>query len=317
MAMDQAFSLQPVLEIRGLNKSLSGKPILRDISLTTYAGEIFGFLGPNGSGKTTTIKLMLGLLRLESGEISICGNDIRAHFEEAMANVGGIIENPEMYKYLSGRENLECYARMYDHLPKERIDEVLRMVGLSERQNEKIARYSLGMRQRLGVAQALLNSPRLLVLDEPTNGLDPAGIKDLRDTLKYVSHELGVSVFISSHLLSELDQLCDRVAIIDRGKVLGTMTMEEIRNQGGDNETASFTFLRPEKAMEIFARLEIPVSPDEGGAIHATMRRGTLPDAVAVLAAEGAGITSVIPVKRSLEDAFLAVTEGYEGGARQ
>ena len=144
--------IKPILTVRGLSKSLGGRKILHNLSFDVYPGEIYGFLGPNGSGKTTTIKLILGLLRLESGDIWIDGNNIREDFESAVAKVGGIIENPEMYKYLTGRENLEQYARMYGDISKERMDEVIRMVGLEGRIGDKISKYSLGMRQRLGVA---------------------------------------------------------------------------------------------------------------------------------------------------------------------
>lgn len=305
---------QPTLEIRNISKSFSGKPILRNISLTAYPGEIIGFLGPNGSGKTTTIKLVLGLLRLDAGSIRICGKNIEDEFEAAMKNVGGIIENPELYKYLTGRQNLECYARMYDEIPEGRLDELIKAVHLENWQNEKISKYSLGMRQRLGVAQALVGSPKLLILDEPTNGLDPVGIKELRDILLYISHEQGVTVFISSHLLSELDQLCDRVAIIDRGEVLGVMTMDEIRNAGSEgNQTVTFAFLNPAKAKEIFDGIGVPYTETKEGNLVATMRDGTLPECIKLLANGDAGILSAVPMKRSLEDAFLAVTKEFGG----
>ena len=159
---------QPVLSIKNVSKHLGKRKILSDITLDVHEGEIFGFLGPNGSGKTTTIKLILGLLRMESGQISICGHDNVKDFEAAMRCVGGIIENPEMYKYLTGRQNLEQYLRMYPELPRERIDEVIRLVRMESRINDKISKYSLGMRQRLGIAQAVLHHPKLLILDEPS-----------------------------------------------------------------------------------------------------------------------------------------------------
>ena len=235
--MNRSQSSAPVLSIKHLSKQLGKRRILTDITLDVMPGEIFGFLGPNGSGKTTTIKLMLGLLRIESGEISICGHNVKTDFEAAMTCVGGIIENPEMYRYLSGRENLELYRRMYDDVPRERIDELIKLVRLEARADDKIAKYSLGMRQRLGLAQALLNHPKLLVLDEPTNGLDPAGIKELRDILKELSHTENVSVFISSHQLAELDLMCDRVGILDRGVLLRTMSIEEVRSAGVSNSS--------------------------------------------------------------------------------
>lgn len=166
-----------ILKIKGLNKTLGKKQILHSIDMECYSGEVYGFLGPNGAGKTTTIKIAVGLLQLDEGEISINGKDIRKDFEGAMANVGGIVENPEMYKYLSGLENLRQYARMREGVTEERIKEVVELVRLSNRINDKVSKYSLGMRQRLGVAQAILHRPKLLILDEPTNGLDPQGHK--------------------------------------------------------------------------------------------------------------------------------------------
>ena len=163
--MTDANSAAEVLEIKGLTKSLGGRNILCDINLSVNSGEVFGFLGPNGSGKTTTIKLILGLLNIQKGEIKICGYDVRRDFEKAMRNVGGIIENPEMYKYLTGRENLMQYTRMYDDVPTERIEEVIKTIRLEERIDDRISKYSLGMRQRLGIAQAIIHKPKLLVLD--------------------------------------------------------------------------------------------------------------------------------------------------------
>ena len=219
---------EAVLKIEKLNKTLGKRHILHDISFEAHAGEVFGFLGPNGAGKTTTIKCAVGLISIDDGTIEICGHNVNKEFEAAMANVGGIVENPEMYKYLTARQNLEQYARMRDGVTPERIDKVVELVGLTNRMNEKIVKYSLGMRQRIGVAQALLHNPKLLILDEPTNGLDPAGIKELRDILKKLAHEEGVCVIVSSHLMSEMELMCDRVGIIANGHMLGVYTLEEM-----------------------------------------------------------------------------------------
>ena len=212
-------AVQPVLSIRHLSKSFGSRRILTDINLDVTPGEIFGFLGPNGSGKTTTIKLMLGLLRMEQGEIRICGRNIVTDFEEAVKSVGGIIENPEMYKYLTGRQNLEQYARMYGNIPKERFDEVIRLVGLQTRIDDKISKYSLGMRQRLGLAQAILHRPALLVLDEPTNGLDIPSKSQFRKVLASGMSE-EKSVVISTHQVRDIDRLLDHVIVIDGSQVL-------------------------------------------------------------------------------------------------
>ena len=173
-----------VLKCENLNKSFGKKKILTDVSFEISKGDILGFIGPNGSGKTTTIKLILGLNSINSGKVTINSFDIQKDFERAIQKVGAIVENPDMYMYLSGYENLKLIAKLYKGISKERIDEVVKLVKLEGRIKDKVSKYSLGMRQRLGIAQALLNHPNLLILDEPTNGLDPEGIKELRDLLK-------------------------------------------------------------------------------------------------------------------------------------
>ena len=215
-----------VLRISNLSKTLGKCKILHNISFDAYAGEVFGFLGPNGAGKTTTIKLIAGLLLLEDGDITVCGHDMRHDFERAMENIGAIVENPEFYSYMSGLENLRQYAAMRDGVTEMRIREVVHLVGMENRIHDKVSKYSLGMRQRLGVAQALMHRPRLLILDEPTNGLDPASIKSLRDILKRLAHEEGTAVVVSSHLMSEMELMCDRVGVIRAGKLQSVQTIE-------------------------------------------------------------------------------------------
>ena len=303
----------PVLSIRELSKHLGGKLILDGIDLDVYPGEIYGFLGPNGSGKTTTIKLMLGLLKMEEGAIFIGGHNVSTDFERAISYVGGIIENPEMYRYLSGRENLEQYARMCEGVDAARIDEVVTLVGLEGRIGDKISRYSLGMRQRLGVAQAILHRPRLLVLDEPTNGLDPAGIKELRDILKELCRRERVAVFISSHLLSELEQLCDRVGVIDRGRMIGERSMTELQNSFGDGKNhLTVTLNDPTLAQGVAAEAGFVCLAEES-VIRLSIGREEIPDFVRLLVERGLDLYEVTVEKKSLETAFLEMV----GGTRQ
>ena len=219
---------QVIMSIKHLSKSFGKKAVLKDISFDTYAGEVFGFLGPNGAGKTTLIKIAVGHLMLDEGDITICGHDLKKEYESAMSKVGGIVENPEFYKYLSGYDNLMQFARLYPDVTDERIKRIVHMVGLDNRINDKVKKYSLGMRQRLGVALALLHSPKLLILDEPTNGLDPAGIKELRDVLVRIAHEEGASVLVSSHLMSEMEMMCDRVGVIVNGTLVDVKPIEEL-----------------------------------------------------------------------------------------
>lgn len=223
----------PILQISHLNKTLGRRRILQDVSFETYGGEVFGFLGPNGAGKTTTIKIVVGLLQLDDGKVSIAGHDLQTDFEAAIAQVGGIVENPEFYAYLSGYENLKLYARLHRGVTEERIREVIHLVGLDNRIREKVGKYSLGMRQRLGVAQAILHRPKMLVLDEPTNGLDPAGTKSLRDILRKLAHEEGISVLVSSHLMSEMEMMCDRVGIIADGRLQSIQPIGDMISAAG------------------------------------------------------------------------------------
>ena len=306
-----------VLSIKHVSKHLGRRKILSDITLDVKEGEIFGFLGPNGSGKTTTIKLILGLLRMESGEIRICGHDNVKEFEDAMRCVGGIIENPEMYKYLTGRQNLEQYARMYPDLPRERIDEVIRLVRMESRIDDKIAKYSLGMRQRLGIAQAVLHNPRLLILDEPTNGLDPAGIKELRDVLKTLSREQGVAVFVSSHMLSELQLMCDRVGIIDRGVTVGYRSLDA-DGMIEETDASHYTLETPDgdKATELLRRGTLCTDVKYDGALSFDATQDSVPEIVSLLCREGVRVYGLVKQKKSLEDTFLEMTDTADVGTQ-
>ncbi|MET3726736.1 ABC-2 type transport system ATP-binding protein [Fictibacillus halophilus] len=215
------------LELKNLTKKIKGKTIVDDLSFSVREGEIFGLLGPNGAGKTTTIRMIVGLISITDGDVLINGDNLRGNFEKAMERVGAIVENPQLYDYMTGYKNLMQYARIMPDVTKERIDEVIELVDLKYAINDKVKTYSLGMRQRLGVAQALLHKPNVLILDEPTNGLDPQGIYDLRNYLRLLANN-GTSVIVSSHMLAEMQMMCDRVAIIQHGKLV---RIDEILNQ--------------------------------------------------------------------------------------
>ncbi|MGV3466800.1 MAG: ABC transporter ATP-binding protein [Heyndrickxia sp.] len=218
----------PALEVKDLRKTIRKKEIIKGLSFRLYRGEVFGFLGPNGAGKTTTIRMLVGLIKPTSGTILISGKNVQTQFKEAMKNLGCIVENPELYPYLSGWENLEYFARMDPSITQDRLHEVANLVGLTNRIHDRVGTYSLGMRQRLGIAQALLGNPHLLILDEPTNGLDPAGIREMREFIRFLAKNEGLSVLVSSHLLSEIQLLCDRVAIILDGEIIRTDTVESL-----------------------------------------------------------------------------------------
>lgn len=216
-----------VIECDNLTKKINNCKIIDNISFKLYEGDILGFIGANGTGKTTAIKTMLGLYKIDSGSFRIMGYDIEKDFEKAISYVGAIIENPDMYSYMTGYENLRISQRLYN-IPTTRLKEVIRLVGLEDKIKEKVSKYSLGMKQRLGIAQAIIHNPKVLILDEPTNGLDPEGINQLKQLLIKLSKQ-GMVIIVSSHILKELESFCNKVCIIDQGKVVRNTTIEELR----------------------------------------------------------------------------------------
>lgn len=299
-----------LLKIEGLTKIIKKKKILDDISLSVNSGEIVGFLGPNGAGKTTTIKMIMGLFSITDGTISVCGHDVVSEFENAMENIGGIVENPDLYKRMTGRQNLEYFASMYNDVDKSSIDEVVELVKMSDRINDKVKTYSLGMRQRVGIAQALLHKPRLLILDEPTNGLDPIGIKELRDLLKYLSKNAGVGVFVSSHLLSEMELMCDRIYIIDNGVMIGEKAIEQVKETSED-DIYKYTFMTNdnEKVLEYFKDLGANCDIEKGN-VFIVMKRDEIPKIIKKLVSMDIDIFAVNQTQRSLEQDFISMTTG-------
>ncbi|SFI30583.1 ABC-2 type transport system ATP-binding protein [Paenibacillus sp. UNC496MF] len=313
-----------VLSVRSVKKQIGGKPIIKDVTFEVKAGEIFGFLGPNGAGKTTTIRMLVDLIKPSSGEILICGDDIGRHPEAALRHVGCIVENPEAYSYLTGWENLEHFARMQRGIDDARIREVAAIVGLDARIHDKVKTYSLGMRQRLGIAQALLGRPKLLILDEPTNGLDPKGIKELREFVRMLADQ-GMSLFISSHLLSEIQLMCDRVAIISRGEVLAVGTVDELIH-GADNYVV-WQFEQPEAGRRLLAgERGVELVPEHEQRIDESLLAGMKEALVTAMNPErisslvekavraGIGIVSVQSIAPTLEQLFLRMTEGESIG---
>ncbi|AMX83165.1 bacitracin ABC transporter ATP-binding protein [Geobacillus subterraneus] len=235
---------EAAVEVKNLTKRIGSKTIIKGLDFEIYPGEIFGFLGPNGAGKTTTIRMMVGLTKITEGDVIIYGKSIKKQFKEAIAQVGAIVENPEMYKFMSGWKNLLHYARMTPGgVNQDKIEEIVHLTGLENVIHKKVKTYSLGMRQRLGLAQALLHEPSVLILDEPTNGLDPSGIYEIRSYLRNLAREKGLTIFISSHLLSEVEILCDRVGIIKNGELISVDYINNFVNAG--NETKIKLQLQP------------------------------------------------------------------------
>jgi ABC-2 type transport system ATP-binding protein len=302
---------ETILKVHQVSKVMGKRLIIDNISFETLGGEVFGFLGPNGAGKTTTIKMILGLLAIDVGEIEICGVNVKKRFEKALANVGGIVENPETYPYLSGLRNLQQYKRMRTGVTSDRINEVVKIVGLENRIKEKVKKYSLGMKQRLGLAQAILHKPKLLVLDEPTNGLDPAGIRELRDILKRLAHEEGVAVLVSSHLLSEMELMCDRVGIISNGRIIGVKSTKELMEQAGGQRIFRFTVNDPGKAVDILSAMELTASNVTPESFDVAVSDDAVVGTInAQLVGSGLTLLGAAPVDRSLEDVFIEITGG-------
>ncbi|MEK4296334.1 ABC transporter ATP-binding protein [Paenibacillus sp. FSL R5-0914] len=296
---------EPVARLQGVTKKIGSKTLVSDLTLDIPPGQIFGFLGPNGAGKTTTIRMMVGLISISSGDVLISGHSIKNNYKEAIASVGAIVENPEMYKFLSGYQNLRQFARMVPGVSKQRIDEVVELVGLGQRIHDKVKTYSLGMRQRLGVAQALLNRPKLLVLDEPTNGLDPQGIRELRDYLRLLCREEGTTVFVSSHLLSEMELMCDSVAIIQNGQLLEVKQLKEVGNVTMPIGETLFEVDNAEAALALIGQGTL-----KSGGLVVEAAREEIAEFNARLVAGGIKVYSIKSLARTLEDQFLEVTGG-------
>ena len=293
-----------VLKCEHLHKNFGKKEILKDVSLELEKGDILGFIGPNGAGKTTTIKLILGLQSITSGTVKINGYDITSNFTNAIRNVGAIVENPDLYMYLTGSENLKLIANLYKGVGKERIDEVVKLVKLENRINDKVSRYSLGMRQRLGIAQAILHKPNLLILDEPTNGLDPEGIKEIRELLKDLAEKEEMAVLISSHNLLELETFCNKICIIKNGKVMETNKIEDVKN------IAKSGYIFEIDNTEMIDKMFKNVTIVNRNMFKIAVDRDEVPSVIKKLVENDIKIYAVNENKISLEDAFLKKTGG-------
>jgi ABC-2 type transport system ATP-binding protein len=309
MSPAMSLSATAALEATNLTKVIGDRTIVDDVSFALQPGEVFGFLGPNGAGKTTTIRMLVGLIKPTHGTVTVCGFDVRRQFEQALRCIGCIVENPDLYRFMTGRENLEHFARMLG-VPRTEIERVAALVNLDHRLDQRVGTYSLGMRQRLGIAQAMLGSPRVLILDEPANGLDPAGIREIRELIRGLAADRGMAVFVSSHLLAEIELTADRVAIIHKGKILRSGPVRDlISNQRvmeirvGDSERAG-AILR-DRGVELtiangMANDTLLVSIEENEA----------PPLIAALTQNGIDVFHARQRVQSLEEMFLEATGG-------
>jgi ABC-2 type transport system ATP-binding protein len=297
-----------VVEIEGLSKRFGRVRALNQVSLSVAEGEVFGFLGPNGAGKTTTIRILLGLQHADGGVARIGGFDCWKDHKKAASLFGATLEQPALYGFLSGRDNLRMFARTLGRVDEKQITELLGTVGMAERANDKVKRYSMGMRQRLALAQAMLGRPKLLILDEPTNGLDPNGIHGLRILLRQLATEQGLTIFFSSHLLSEVEELCDRVVVLHRGEVKAAGPLTELMNFRGYQYRIDVSDV--EKAVEIVRAVD-----------GVTVEPGTIKDSITVksekdmarvinqsLVMAGVGVDQLVHEQRGLEDVYIELT---------
>ena len=297
--------MENILECKNLCKTFGKKQILHNVSFEIKKGDILGFIGPNGAGKTTTIKLILGLQSITSGKVLINGYDVEKQFTKAIEKVGAIVENPDMYMYMSGYDNLKLVANMYKGITTKRIDEVVKLVKLENRINDKVSKYSLGMRQRLGIAQAILHNPNLLILDEPTNGLDPEGIKEMRELLVDLAKKEEMAILISSHNLAELDNFCNKICIIKNGEIIETNEITAIKK---DIEHQQFI-------VEIDNTKDIKKLYSEAKIVNdkifkISVKKENIPYLVVNLVNNNIKIYEIKEDEKSLEDAFFERTGG-------
>ena len=298
-----------VIEAESLTKRFGSRVALDNVNLAVPRGTAFGFLGPNGAGKTTLIRMLLGLTRPNAGAMRLLGFELPAQRGAALARTGAIVEEPRFHGFLTGRENLRIVAAVRGQAAYERIDGALHRVGLAERADERVKRYSLGMRQRLGVARCLLADPELLILDEPANGLDPAGIHEFREMIRRFVGE-GRTVFLSSHLLDEVERICDHVAIVDRGKIVTSGPIAELARGGGDGELLVGAS-DATRAAEIARGLpDVRSVESENGLLRIGLAAGEAAAAAVnrALVAAGIDVYRLEPGRRSLEQRFLEIT---------
>ncbi|HLQ98438.1 MAG TPA: ABC transporter ATP-binding protein [Candidatus Dormibacteraeota bacterium] len=293
-----------MLNIENVSKTIGNHQIIKDLSLHVDKGEVFGLLGPNGAGKTTIIRMIVGLAKITWGDIFINNISITHQKQAALKKVGAIVENPEFYNNMSGLGNLKQHQRLYPHISENQINNAVDFIELQHRIHEKVGHYSLGMKQRLGLAQAMLHHPDVLILDEPTNGLDPAGIKKIRGHINYLSKELGLTVIISSHLLSEIEQICDRAAIIDEGKLI---TIQHLNKETATQMTYEFTVQDMSSAINVLTQHNIQAYTNKNK-LHVTINKPDLFNVIKLMVDHHIKFTSLTSKEKTLEDYFIKIT---------
>ncbi len=302
----------PPIEARKLVKRYGEIVAVDGVELTVERGDVFGYLGPNGAGKTTSLRMLLGLIRPTSGAARLFGRDPQEDGARALEGVAGFVEGPRFYPYLSGRTNLRLLADLDDGVPAARIDEVLDVVELADRAKDRVGGYSHGMRQRLGIAASLLRAPRLLLLDEPTTGLDPAGMRDMRELVKRLAAE-GITILLSSHILAEVEELCNRVAIIRKGRIIYEGLLDELlRSSGGGYRLRARD---PDRARAVLLTHGVPEVELVGGELRFQADEALVEAVTVALGRAGVGISALVPRTATLEELFLGMTESEEAVA--
>lgn len=307
---------QPILEIKDLSRSIAKQKVVDRVSFDVYPGEVFGLLGPNGAGKTTIIRLIVGLMKMDQGEVLIEGHSIQTQFEKAIRSVGAIVENPKWYPFLTGYQNLRHFARMMPDIEEGRIDEVIAFLDLSDYIHDPVHTYSLGMQQRLGLAQAILSKPRLLILDEPTNGLDPNGIRKLRDYLRELATEQKTAVLVSSHVLSEMQMMCDRFAVINEGRCIAVRSLKGEQTEEAKELFVHFEVDSLEKVKTVLEDLNWnkEIEPMAKG-FEIALQKEQIPELNAELTKKGVKVYGIEAINQTLEDQYLEMIEGDSYGS--
>lgn len=299
---------QVILQTQNLSKQYRRRWAVRDLNLEVFRGDVFGFLGPNGAGKSTTIRMILSLIKPTEGSVNLFGKGIQGNRKSTLQKVGGIVENPDFYDYLTAYRNLDIVGALYGGVTKKRILEVLELVGLADRAQDKVKAYSHGMKQRLGIAQALLPDPELIILDEPTSGLDPHGMKDVRELIKTLAFVKGKTIFLSSHILHEIEMVANRMAIINQGKLVVQGEVSKLLDEGEQYVILKAT---PKDRVERILKSKNSKATQFSyvqGAFKVTMKFGDIPQLNAALVKQAVKVYSIVP-RRSLEDYFLTITE--------
>ncbi len=295
----------PVLSVNSLTKTYNNKTVVKNVSFAIYPGQIFGFVGPNGAGKSTTIKMITGLTTITSGSVLICNHSITRGFKNAIKNVGAVVEMPQLYPYMSGLKNLKLYAGFYGKQAEKRIPQIVKLVGMENRINDKVSTYSLGMKQRLGIAQALLNKPKLLILDEPTNGLDPNGIVEIRNILKALARKENMAIIISSHNLAELEQMCDVIGIINNGKMIDLKTMGEIEKVIESKQRIQFLCNYPNYAALLLKNKYKIKSKVVGNSVILPLKESNLATVISYLCYKRVKIYGIKKIHKTLEELYF------------